>query len=170
MRGSGLTDSDNFGIEDATDDEVEWFLRPLNRLELRHIGWKGFDPVFSVNRNSNSEKVANQILSTLDNDKIRSAGHTAYILESDTEFQKSVISDSIIVLKVEDWRKSCIPNDVHGDQQRIENYISSRESDISNRMSSKLPDRMRNIVDRHVENGGLHGQFQFLSVADSIDI
>lgn len=167
MRRSGLTDSEDFEIEDATDDEIEWFLRPLSKLEIQHIGWKGFDPVFSIGQESSSEKVTNQILSILDNGKIRSAGHIAYILDSNTEFQQSVVSDSIIVLKVEDWRKSCIPNDIHGDQQKIDNYISRRESEISSRMSSKTPDRMRNIVDRHVENGGLYGQFQFLSAADT---
>lgn len=167
-RSDSWTDADNVGLTDeATPEEVDRFLSPLEQhVPIRHVGWSNFDPVFKPTSGATVTEVRSAIVSLLDNARIRSAGHRAYVLEPDATATKPNPANTALLLKVEDWMTGCIPNTHHDDTAARESYIAEREAEIADREQSWLSGRGTVVVDRHVSSGGRYGQYQFLAVLD----
>jgi hypothetical protein len=159
-RGSGWVSATECSLfEDATIEEKSGFLEPIDALEgVEHIGWKGYDPVFVVT--TTVTRVRSNLQSVLDAGKFSSSGHIAYIL---SEQSSDVLSDLVLLLKVEDWMIGCIPNTLHENTEERMSYISGREEKMSENLESKLGDGTV-IYDRHIDIVGEYGQYQFLGV------
>ena len=162
-RGSSWTSSKEINlIEDASREEANGFLKPLQHINgIQHIGWKSFDPVFKLEENTNIQSIQSQLINFLEQRRLNSAGHKMYIVSDNCKPREY---NTLLILKIEDWRKSCIPNTHHTDEKRRNKYIKERESEIRKRLINQIPNSSRILIDRHVSDTGYYGQYQFMAI------
>lgn len=162
-RNSRWVPKDKCGLmSPASSEEIDGFLRLLDDLEgLEFVGWSAMDPVFVIGEDSHFNTVRSKLKSLIDNNRFSSAGHCAYVVK---EAGEPTSSNTILLMKIEDWMVGCIPNPMHDDPDGRADYIEERESDMSSRLGSKMSGS-KVLIDRHVDSVGMYGQYQYLAIS-----
>lgn len=162
-RSSKWVQRDECGLmSPASSEEIDGFLRPLDNLDgLEFVGWSAMDPVFVIAEGSHFNTIRSKLKSLIDNNRFSSAGHCAYVVK---EAGEPTPSNTILLMKIEDWMVGCIPNPMHDTPEDRADYIDERESEMGSRLDSKISGS-KVLIDRHVDSVGMYGQYQYLAIS-----
>lgn len=145
--------------------EESGFLDPLDSVNgIEHVGWfSTVEPIFQVDKSVSIQAVAVEIASLVKNGQMESAGLRGFIVPADSSLREviDIFSETVVIVKIENWWDSCIPNQHLDSQEAIEGYIEESESEMSERLRSCFTTSVIE-VDAHSDYSGDFGQYQFV--------
>lgn len=151
--------------------EESGFLRPLDAVSgIEHIGWfNTVEPVFRLVDGASVNVVGKDIQSRVRNGEFDSAGLRGFVVPEGMEAGevRDIFSDAVLMVKVENWWRSCVPNRLQ-EEAEIQEYIAEREEKMRGKLSGRFSGGA--ILDRHanisVAGGSLdgsYGQYQYVA-------
>ena len=145
--------------------EETGFLTPLADISgIEHVGWfNTAEPVFQIQSGS-ARKIAVEISDLAQNGELESAGLRGFIIPADLDISEvsDIFTESCVIVKIENWGDGCLPNNIIGQMSLIQDHISEREAEMSEKMRSYISDGTIEL-DTHAVWGWDYGQYQFVA-------
>lgn len=142
--------------------EESGFLEPLEDTSgIEHTGWfSTVEPVFQLCDGHSNQAVADEIAKRARNGDMESAGLRGFVISESVSEVTDIFDSAVVIVKIENWWESCLPNSILDNQGDIRRYIEDSESEMSSRLQSHFDSGVFEL-DTHSRFGGDFGQYQF---------